>query len=114
MRRYDAQQPYRTALGNILLDQARDPVAAACSAAQLLRSMAAMLEAARISSSGVAGALRAKGLMAIYLAALRVWLRDDSADMAKTMAALDGYLRRVESVLRGSRRRYRPAREAGE
>jgi hypothetical protein len=62
----------------------------------------------------VAGALRAKGLMAINLATLRVWLRDDSADMAKTMAALDGYLRRVESLLRGTRRRQRPADEAGE
>lgn len=113
MRRYDALRPYRTALGNILLDQAYDPLSAACGAVQLLRSMAAMLEAARISSSGVAGALRAKGLMAIYLATLRVWLRDDSADMAKTMATLDGYLRRVESLLRGFSRRGRPAREAG-
>jgi len=114
MRRYDALQPYRTALGNIILDQARDPLAAACGAAQLLRSMAAMLEAARIPASGVAGALRAKGLMAIHLATLRVWLRDDSADMAKTMAALDGYLRRVEGLLRGARRRGRPASQAGE
>ena len=114
MRRYDALQPYRIALGNIILDQPRDPLAAACSAAQLLRSMSAMLEAARIPSSGVTGALRAKGLMAIHLATLRVWLRDDSADMAKTMAALDGYLRRVESLLRGSRLRNEPAGEAAD
>ena len=32
----------------------------------------------------------------------------------QTMAALDGYLRRVESLLRGTRRRQRPADEAGE
>ena len=63
-----------------------------------MRSMAAMLETARISSSGVKGLVRTKGLAAIYLATLRVWLRDESPDMAKTMASLDGYLRRVEGL----------------
>ena len=99
MRRFDALQPYREGLGNILADQPRDPLAALCGAGRLLGSMAAMLEAARISSDGLKGALRVKGAAAIYLATLRVWLRDDSADMAKTMAALDGYLRRVEGLL---------------
>jgi AcrR family transcriptional regulator len=98
MRRFDALQPYKAGLGNILYDQARDPLAALCGLQQLLRSMAAMLEAARISSSGVKGLIRTKGLAAIYLATLRIWLRDDSPDMAKTMASLDGHLRRVEAL----------------
>ena len=42
--------------------------------------------------------VRTKGLALIYLASLRIWLRDESTDMAKTMASLDGYLRRVESI----------------
>ncbi len=96
MRRFDALQPYKQAVGRVLYDQLRDPVAAICSACQLRRSMALMLESAQISSSGIRGAIRTKGLSAIYLAALRVWLRDESADMGKTMACLDGYLRRVE------------------
>ena len=61
--------------------------------------MAAMLEAARLSTSGCRGRLRVKGLMAIYLATLRVWLRDETNDLAKTMAALDGQLRRVEALI---------------
>lgn len=97
MRRFDALQPYKAGVGNLLYDQGRDPLAALCGLRQLMRSMALMLEAARIPSGGPRGALRTKGLAAIYLATLRVWLRDDSADMAKTMAALDGYLRRVEA-----------------
>ena len=116
MNRFEALQPYRLGLGNILLDLSRDPCAAACAATGLRRSMALMLEAAGLSSSGLKGLLRVKGLAAIYLATLRVWLRDDSLDMAKTMAALDGYLRRVEGLLRRARRR--PGRsgpaEAGE
>lgn len=97
MRRFDALQPYKAGLGNLLYDQGRDPLAALCGIRQLMRSMALMLEAARIPSDGLRGALRTKGLAAIYLATLRVWLRDDSADMAKTMATLDGYLRRIEA-----------------
>jgi AcrR family transcriptional regulator len=100
MRRFDALQPYREGLGNLAYDQARDPLAALCSLGQLLRSMAAMLEAARVGAGGLKGALRAKGLAGVYLATFRVWLLDDSADMAKTMAALDGYLRRIEGLLR--------------
>ena len=98
MRRFDALQPYKAGLGNLLYDEARDPPAALCGLQRLLRSMAAMLESARISSSGMKGLIRTKGLAAIYLATLRVWLKDDSPDMAKTMASLDGYLRRVEGV----------------
>lgn len=96
MRRFDALQPHRDALGNILQDQLRDPLGGLCGLVQLRRSMSWMLEAAGIESGGLAGALRVKGLIAIYLATLRIWLRDDSSDLAKTMAVLDGYLRRVE------------------
>ncbi len=98
MRRFDALQPYKRGLGNILYDQARDPFGALCGLRQLLRSMAAMLEAARISSGEVKGLIRTKGLAAVYLATVRIWLRDDSTDMAKTMASLDGHLRRVEAL----------------
>ena len=100
MNRFEALQPYRLGLGNILLDMTRDPCAAACAAGSLRRSMALMLEAAGLSASGAKGLLRVKGMAAIYLATLRVWLRDDSLDLAKTMAALDGYLRRIEGLLR--------------
>jgi AcrR family transcriptional regulator len=98
MRRFDALQPYKPGLGNLFYDEARDPPAALCGLQRLLRSMAAMLETARISSSGVKGLIRTKGLAAIYLATLRVWFKDDSSDLAKTMASLDGYLRRVEGL----------------
>ena len=98
MRRFDALQPYREGLGNVVLDLSRDPAAAVCGLVSLERSMALMLEVAGLSTTGIRGTIRIKGLMAIYLAALRVWLRDDSADLSKTMAALDGYLRRVEGL----------------
>lgn len=98
MRRFDALAPYREALGNIVCDQARDPLSALCGLCRLRRSMACMLEAADLSAGGLRGLLRVKALMAAYLAALRVWLRDDSPDMARTMAALDRQLRGLERL----------------
>jgi AcrR family transcriptional regulator len=105
MKRFDALAPYRDGLAAIARDAGRDPIMVLCGAGSLLRSMAAMLEAAGISSGGLAGTLRAKGLGAIYLATLRDWFRDDTTDKAKTMAALDGRLRRAESCARWFDRR---------
>ena len=99
MLRFDALSTHRAALGNLYYDQARDPLAGLAGLCRLERSMAAMLEAARLSSAGCRGRLRIKGLMAIYLATLRVWLRDETSDQAKTMAALDSQLRRVEALI---------------
>ena len=110
MRRFDALRPYREALGNIVCAEAGDPVAALCSLCRLGRSMACMLEAARLSATGLRGALRVKALGLAYLATLRVFLRDDSPDMAATMAALDRNLSRLGRLARlCSRTRYNPA-----
>ncbi|MHA1154158.1 MAG: TetR family transcriptional regulator [Alphaproteobacteria bacterium] len=113
MRRFDALKPHREALGNIAFDEARDPVSALCGLGRLERSMAAMLEAARLSAGGLRGLLRAKALGLAYLATLRVFLRDDSPDLAATMAALDRNLSRLDRLARGcSRSRYATAATA--
>ena len=96
MRRFDALTPYRSSLESISRDLRNDPVAAAVHACALRRSLAWMLEAAGIPSDGIAGALRVKGLGVIYLMVFRVWLTDDSADLSRTMAALDSRLRQAE------------------
>jgi hypothetical protein len=98
MRRFDAMAPHRDGIAAVVRDVGRDPLAALCGAGQVLCSMALMLETAGISSTGLVGAVRTKGLAAIYLATLRVWLRDDVTDKAKTMAALDTSLRRAEQI----------------
>ncbi len=96
MRRFDALAPYKAGLAKVLRDTDLDPVARLCGAPRLTRSMAWMLEAAGIDSHGPAGALRTQGLGLLWLGAMRVWLADDSPDMAKTMAALDARLRRAD------------------
>lgn len=100
MRRFDALGPHRQAISTILGDLPTDPVACLHMLPRFANSMAWMLEAAGLSSSGVTGAIRIKGLALIYLATLRVWLGDDSEDQARTMAALDRNLRQAERMVR--------------
>lgn len=99
MRRFDALAPDRDAVRSIIGASLCDPVSAVCGAFVLRRSMIVMLEAAGISAAGLSGVIRVKGLAAIYLSVLRVWLKDDSEDMAQTMSALDRGLRRAEILM---------------
>jgi AcrR family transcriptional regulator len=96
MRRYDAQRPYREALAAIRRASARDPMLALAMAPALRRSMAAMLEAASVPSEGLGGALRQNGLLAIHYAVSRVYDKDETTDLSKTMAALDSRLKTAE------------------
>jgi AcrR family transcriptional regulator len=111
MRRFDALQPYKPALDVLRRELPHDPPTALCAGVSLLRSMRWMLEAADIPTSGVRGAVAVKLATAAYLSAMRVWQRDDSADLARTMASLDARLRRIERWLaaaRSTRRRDEP------
>jgi AcrR family transcriptional regulator len=110
MRRFDALTPHKDAVAGILRDLPSDPAAILATAPQLANGMAWMVEAAGLSSSGLRGAIRVKGVTLIYLNTLRVWLRDDSADMARTMASLDQSLRRAEKLIRCCRSRSRGSR----
>ena len=96
MRRYDALKPYRAALGALRRAGTRDPLLALALGPALRRSMAAMLEAAALPSDGLAGAMRQNGLLAIHYAVARVFDRDDTVDLSKTMAALDSRLKTAE------------------
>jgi len=99
MKRFDAMNPHKQAVRSILRASASDVEALARGPLSLYRSMRWMLEAANISSSGMRGQLRIKGLALIYLAVLRAWFNDDSEDMSRTMASLDRQLHRAERLL---------------
>lgn len=96
MRRYDALKPHRASLAAFRRATMRDPLMALALGPALRRSMAAMLEAAGLPSDGITGAVRQNGLLAIHHAVLRVFDRDESVDLSKTMAALDSRLKTAE------------------
>ena len=99
MRRFDALQQYRDRLPTLLQDAGRDPAALLSGACVTGRSMGFALEAAGLNASGPSGMLRRKGLSAIWLAALRAWVADESPDLSRTMATLDKGLRRAENLV---------------
>ena len=103
MRRFDALTPYRDAFAVLARELPRDPLVALGTGARLLHSIAWMLEAGGIAATGVSGIIAVKLTAAAYLATARVWLRDESPDLASTMAILDRRLRGIERWYGGSR-----------
>lgn len=105
MRRFDVLNEHREAYAALAWELPRTPLEASCLLFQLRRSLANMLEVAGLSAAGLRGAVRIEGLGAIYAAALRVFLKDDTADLSKTMAELDKRLGQVERCLNMTRRK---------
>ncbi len=101
MRRFDALAAHRQALTALLKNVPREGLSAVGMALAVREAMAWMLEAAGIQTAGLAGQLRIGALMVVWLATLRVWVKDDSPDLAKTMAALDRHLRRADRMVGG-------------
>jgi AcrR family transcriptional regulator len=92
MRRFDALKGHRAALKAILRGSVGDPLAL-CGVPAGLNAMAWMLEAAGISAAGWRGHAQCLALVGAYAATFRIFLDDDSEDLAKTMAALDRWLK---------------------
>jgi AcrR family transcriptional regulator len=116
MRRLDALAPFRAGLVRLAKEAGPGPLTMLMTACRLDRSMAWLQEAAGLKRHGLGPRLQRRVLTAIYLQTLRAWSRDDSADLAGTMASLDKALRRLESVagLSERRRETRPGDEAAQ
>ncbi len=96
MARFDVALPYKPIIKNFWHDWTLVPTDAPTLACHGFSSMTWMLEAANLNPRGIAGILRAQGLMALYLLTLRTWLTDDSPDLGKTMVFLDNGLSKLE------------------
>ncbi|MDF1749005.1 MAG: TetR family transcriptional regulator [Alphaproteobacteria bacterium] len=108
MRRFDALTPYRPALQAVIHDLRRDPAALMCLAPYGMTALGWYLEAAGTSVDGLRGAVRVKGLSVIWLHCLRIWEKDDSDDLAKTMKALDKALGQAERAANWMQARAHP------
>jgi AcrR family transcriptional regulator len=105
MRRLEALKPYRKALASVAAAAPHDPAGVACGWSRLLHSMRLTLTLAGLSTEGLRGLIRMKGLTALYGSVLPVFWRDESADLSRTMAALDSRLQRIETVMNWVQRR---------
>lgn len=119
MRRLDAFQRHRAGVLAVLRALPADPATAIMLVCATRRSMRWMLDTVSVPTSGLSGELRVRGLVGVWLWAMRAWERDDSEDLSATMAALDTALGRAEQAagwLAGRRPRPDPdvpAPEAG-
>jgi ubiquinone biosynthesis protein COQ9 len=111
MKRFDAMNADREGMRAVVSGVRFDPPSAALALCRADKSAAILLSAAGVSPDGLLGCARIQGMKVVLLCALRAWVDDDSADLAKTMAALDRALERAERIasFRGFRR---PAEEA--
>ncbi len=98
LRRFDFLQKHRAGVLALLKVTPLMPPLAAWLARATDRSMGWMLEGAGITNGGLHGALRQKGLLAVWAWGMRAWAKDDSEDLAATMAAVDKALERAAQV----------------
>jgi ubiquinone biosynthesis protein COQ9 len=98
MRRFDVLQAHRAGVKALLRALPRDPPAALLLACATKRSMRWMLQGAGVTATGARGELQVRGLVAVWLWAVRAWERDETEDLSGTMAAIDTALQRAEQV----------------
>ncbi len=95
LQRFDAMEGHKAAIASIIRDTKFDPLAVCYLVPKLFDSMAWTLEMSGISSAGLVGRMRVKGLTLVYLSTLNIWVNDDSPDLTKTMAFLDRRLKQA-------------------
>ena len=95
MARFDVLQKYRKAIVSIIVESRRDSGMLCVLFPAQSQAMREMLTLAGLDKNQLKQPewVTAAGMGAIYLAALRIWHRDETLDMARTMASLDRYLR---------------------
>ncbi|MCB1969291.1 MAG: hypothetical protein R3D03_09125 [Geminicoccaceae bacterium] len=117
MRRFEAMQTFRPGLVRLARDARKSPDLVLLTFCNLDRMASALADAAGIRLRGMAGRAARRMLMLAYAQAFRVWLHDDSEDMAATMAEVDkrlGHLDRMAGLACRLRRRRNPTPEAAE
>jgi AcrR family transcriptional regulator len=96
MARCDAMQLHREGVKRWLSELPKQPTLWSGTLKRWEQSLSLMLDMAKDSPLFP---VKKIGLAAIYAATLKAWFNDESADMAKTMAALDGALGHGETII---------------
>ncbi|MGE3875861.1 MAG: TetR/AcrR family transcriptional regulator [Parvibaculaceae bacterium] len=100
LRRFELLAPHKAAIANIAKAPAAGPAEWLHLLASSLTTQGWMLAAADIRLSGLRGDAARLGLAKIAVDTLHIWLKDDDAGLARTMAALDRKLRDGEALMK--------------
>jgi AcrR family transcriptional regulator len=99
MRRFDLMESQKKSIVSIYADSLFDPTTLWQGRHVAWQSMGAMLDAAKLGNSGLSGMFKVRGLFVIVAAVMQVWLKDDTADLSKTMAELDKRLSQANNLV---------------
>jgi hypothetical protein len=96
MRRFDAMAPFKPGLRRLTREARSEPELLLASLCNLDRMAAWLIELAELPYSGLEARLARTTLILAYGRLFRVWLDDDTPDLATTMAELDKRLDQLE------------------
>ncbi len=99
MGRFDRLQRHRGGILALQRTARNDPRLLAAIVQAIYPQFTTLLQTARIKSEPPRRQLIAAALVAMHGVTFCVWQQDDSADMARTMAALDRQLKRAEALM---------------
>jgi len=99
LRRFDYLQTKRAGVLALLRALPFNPLLALAMAEMHLASMGWLLEGAGVDATGIAGAAKKRGLLAVWAYGARAWAQDESDDLAHTMAAVDKALAKAEELV---------------
>tara|TARA_B100000686_G_C16778494_1_gene970191 strand:+ start:1289 stop:1858 length:570 start_codon:yes stop_codon:yes gene_type:complete len=102
MARFDVLKPRKSAIASMLRSVGTDPVTLLLTFPEFIKSISLMLQVAGFNISGFTGLIRVKVTGFIYLSTMRVWLKDNSQDLTKTMAHLDKSIRIAKVFIQSS------------
>jgi AcrR family transcriptional regulator len=99
MRRIDALTPYKAALAKLIPAIRRNPLELAAMNGVALNSWRYMLASANIPTADALGQIRLQGAVLMFSSVLDVWIRDEDAGLARTMATLDKELDKAGRIM---------------
>ncbi|CAI3950804.1 Ubiquinone biosynthesis protein COQ9 [Commensalibacter communis] len=95
MSRFDFFQDYRKGFISALHNLPFNPALAVIMGVATQNSMKWIAESAQIKTNGIRGLACIKGLTGIWALNMRVWIKDDTADLSQTMASLDQTIKKA-------------------
>ena len=96
--RFDVLAPYKDGVCELLKVTGKDPKMFVVAAKAIRISMRSSLEAVGVSTRGVRGNIKIKGLAAVFLLGMRTWSKEERNDITATTRILDDRLKWAESI----------------
>ena len=89
MIRFDILQDNRKAIISIFKSFKNKPQELIFLLPEILDSIVSITSYAKISNKGIAGQIKIKGILIVYISTFLVWIRDENPFLEKTMKSLD-------------------------